>query len=110
MSRGADCAPRRRAASRAFKFKRQGLRRSSDRRSFAYVLASRIVHRCRMRYYRFDVEGFCHSHDFLVDDEAACRAAFDTAIEMSRAVGRLVFVSVYDSSYKLIGRLPVVPH
>ena len=59
-----------------------------------------------MRYYRFQCDGFRGSYAFCQDDEAARKAGFDTAIELARSLGHLVFVTVYDSTGNVVGRLP----
>lgn len=62
-----------------------------------------------MRYYRFHCDGFRGSYEFCKDDEAACKAGFNTAIELARHLGHLVFVTVYDSAGNVVGRMPQVP-
>lgn len=61
-----------------------------------------------MSYYRFCPDGFRATYDFCADDSKASEAAFEVALELSRAVGRLIMVSVYDSGGRLIARMPQV--
>jgi len=62
-----------------------------------------------MRYYRFEPDGFPASHEFCRDDEDARKIGFETVIELTRHVGQLVFVSIYDSAGVLVARLPHIP-
>jgi len=62
-----------------------------------------------MRYYRFQADGFRSSYDFCNDDEDARRAAFETAVEMTRTLGHVVFVTVYDADGVIVARVPHVP-
>jgi len=62
-----------------------------------------------MRYYRFEADGFRSSYDFCADDDVARRAGFEAAVELTRHLGHLVFVNVYDSAGRMVARLPRVP-
>jgi hypothetical protein len=62
-----------------------------------------------MRYYRFQADGFRSSYDFCKDDDEALRVGFETAVELTRSLGHLVFVTVYDSAGALLARVPHLP-
>lgn len=63
-----------------------------------------------MCFYTFRVEGFgVTAAEFHPDDRAAERAAFETALELSRTAGRLVFVTVTDGTGTVVFRAPSVP-
>jgi hypothetical protein len=63
-----------------------------------------------MCFYKFHVDGFgMTAAEFHPDARAAERAAFETALEVSRSLGELVFVTVTDSEGSLICRAPQVP-
>ena len=58
-------------------------------------------------FYRFEADGFdAMGSEFCIDDAAAKRAAFDTAIELSRLSGELVRVTVFDSQGRVLGCVP----
>ena len=60
-----------------------------------------------MTYYTFHVDGFGETaREFHPDDEQAERGAFETALEVSRCFGRLVFVTVLDAEGHLVCRAP----
>ena len=63
-----------------------------------------------MSFYTFHVDGFGQtSSEFHPDDEAAERAAFETALEVSRSFRRLVFVTVRDADGKMVCQAPRLP-
>jgi len=63
-----------------------------------------------MSFYTFHVDGFGQtSSEFHPNGEAAERAAFDTALEVSRSFRRLVFVTVRDADDRLICTAPRLP-
>jgi len=63
-----------------------------------------------MSFYTFHVDGFGQtSSEFHPDDEAAERAAFETALEVSRSFRRLVFVTVRDAGGKMVCQAPRLP-
>lgn len=60
-----------------------------------------------MFFYRFEAGGFdAMGSEFCIDETAARRTAFDTAIELSRLSGELVRVAVFDSQGRVLGCVP----
>lgn len=63
-----------------------------------------------MSFYTFHVDGFGEtSREFHCDDAAVGRAAFDTAMEVSSTLRRLVFVTVFDMDGQMVCREPRWP-
>jgi len=56
-----------------------------------------------MCYYTFHIEGIGRaSQEFHADDQKAEDAAFETALEVSRDLGHLVFVTVRDGDGEIV--------
>jgi hypothetical protein len=63
-----------------------------------------------MSFYTFHIVGFGRtSSEFHPDEESAERAAFETALEVSRSFGRLIFVTVRDVDGELVCTAPRLP-
>lgn len=58
-------------------------------------------------FYRFEADGFdALGSELCIDDAAAKRTAFDTAIDLSRLSGELVRVRVFDIQGRVLGCVP----
>lgn len=63
-----------------------------------------------MCFYTFHVDGFGQtSAEFHPNEDSVERAAFETALEVSRIFGQLIFVTVRDAAGELVCIAPRLP-